>query len=212
MLAEAALKLKLAHIVVTSVTRDDLSDGGAGHFAQVIKALRQHLPQSAIEVLVPDFRGRQEDVRTVLKAEPDVFNHNIETVPELYAKVRKGADFLQSLAVLRQARDESPALIKSGFMVGLGEDDDAIRKLFPRLVEAGVHVVTIGQYLRPNLSALPVDRYVRPEVFAEYREWGLQAGLDEVFSGPLVRSSYLADEVRTKALQRRAQKADMPSA
>lgn len=209
-LAEAAVKLKLAHVVVTSVTRDDLDDGGAGHFAQVIKALREHLPEAAVEVLVPDFRGRRQDVKTVLQAGPDVFNHNVETVPGLYAKVRKGADFEQSLAVLRQARDDSPALVKSGFMVGLGETDEAIRDLFPRLVDAGVHVVTIGQYLRPNLSALPVVRYVSPEMFAEYRNWGLQVGLDEVFSGPLVRSSYLADEVRAKALKNRGKSSDVP--
>lgn len=202
-LAEAAAKLGLSHVVITSVTRDDLPDGGAEHFAQVIRALRQTLPRAAVEVLVPDFQGRRDDVATVLKAGPDVFNHNVETVPRLYKLVRPGADFAQSLAVLRQARDSSQTLVKSGFMVGLGETDDDIRELFPRLVEAGIHVVTVGQYLRPNMQALAVQRYVDPQTFAQYREWGLAAGLDEVFSGPLVRSSYLADEVRARALQNR---------
>lgn len=190
-LAEAARKLRLKHVVVTSVTRDDLPDGGGAHFAAVIRALRHVLPEASVEVLTPDFRGSREALETVLEAGPDVFNHNVETVPELYGRIRPQAVYDRSRELLRWAR-ESGATTKSGFMVGLGETDDQLRLLLEDLALV-CDVVTIGQYLPPTREHMPPRRYVEPRVFEEYARWGEALGL-RMHSAPLVRSSYNAAE------------------
>jgi lipoyl synthase len=194
--AEAAAQLNLRYVVITSVNRDELVDGGARHFARTIQAVRQRLPQAKIEVLTPDFKGNASAVQTVLDAKPDTFNHNVETVPRLYLRVRPQADYQQSLDVLRAAKDYSPeVLTKSGFMVGLGETHDEVKRLLEDLRAHNVDVVTIGQYLQPTRNHLPVEQYVHPDVFDEYREFGERLGFRAVFSGPLVRSSFMAEMV-----------------
>jgi lipoyl synthase len=198
--AEAAAKMGLRHVVVTSVTRDDLPDGGAAHFAATIRAIRKTLPRIAIEVLTPDFRGNLEAVETVVQAGPDYFNHNVETVPRLYRDVRRGARLERSLAVLEHAGSLDPSLVtKSGLMVGLGETRDEVLDVLRRLRAAGCGIVTIGQYLQPRLGKLEVVEYVRPEVFEAYREAAATMGFSAVFSGPFVRSSYMADAVAAGA-------------
>ncbi len=192
--AQAAAVLKLEHVVITSVTRDDLPDGGAAHFAATIKSVRARLPQSSIEVLIPDFQGSTAALGTVLSEKPTILNHNVETHPALYLRIRPQADYLQSLTVLRRAHDAKVA-VKSGFMVGLGESDEQIKELLADLARAGCAIVTIGQYMRPSLRHLPVARYVHPDSFMEYARWGKEAGIAHVFSSPLVRSSYQAKEV-----------------
>ncbi len=194
--AEAAAHLKLRYVVVTSVNRDELPDGGAGHFANTIRALRRRIPGIKIEVLTPDFKGDRRALHTVLDAAPDTFNHNIETVPRLYERVRPQADYQQSLDVLHEARRYAPsALTKSGFMVGLGERRDEVNRLLEDLRGHAVDVVTIGQYLQPTRAHLPVQEYVHPDVFNEYKEFGEQLGFRAMFSGPLVRSSFMAEIV-----------------
>ena len=194
--AEAAAQLKLRYVVITSVNRDELADGGAGHFARTIHAVRRRLPASKIEVLTPDFKGNRKALYTVLDASPDTFNHNVETVPRLYSRVRPQADYRQSLDVLREARRYSTdTLTKSGFMVGLGERRGEVKRLLEDLRAHGVDVVTIGQYLQPTRAHLLVDEYVHPDVFEEYKQFGEQLGLRAVFSGPLVRSSFMAEMV-----------------
>jgi lipoyl synthase len=181
---------------VTSVTRDDLPDGGATHFAATIAELREALPQSAVEVLTPDFRGNAEAVRIVVEARPDYFNHNVETVPSLYDFVRPGSRFDRSLGVLREAKRVDPTVTtKSGLMLGLGERRDEVIGSLQRLRDAEVEIITIGQYLQPKREKLDVVEYVRPEVFDEYREIGERIGFRAVFSGPFVRSSYMAEQV-----------------
>jgi lipoyl synthase len=198
--AEAAATMGLRHVVVTSVTRDDLPDGGAAHFAATIRAIRQEVPGIAIEVLTPDFRGDLAAVETVVAAGPDYFNHNVETVPRLYRDVRRGARLERSLAVLEHAGSLERSLItKSGLMVGLGETRDEVLDVLGRLREVGCDIVTIGQYLQPNLGKLEVVEYVHPDVFEEYREAGEAMGFSAVFSGPFVRSSYMADVVASGA-------------
>ena len=193
--AEAARTLSLHHVVVTSVTRDDLPDGGAEHFAKTIQAIRECLPQATVEVLVPDFQGSAEALEVVLAARPDVLNHNVETVPRLYPLVRPQADYARSLELLRRTRARYPGiLVKSGLMVGLGETQKEVEAVLWDLKEAGCDVVTIGQYLRPTAWHLPVVAYVPPEVFAHYREYALRLGFRGVASGPFVRSSYRAEE------------------
>ena len=193
--AEAARTLSLHHVVVTSVTRDDLPDGGAEHFAKTIRAIRECLPQATVEVLVPDFQGSAEALEVVLAARPDVLNHNVETVPRLYSLVRPQADYARSLELLRRTRARYPGiLVKSGLMVGLGETQKEVEAVLWDLKEAGCDVVTIGQYLRPTAWHLPVAAYVPPEVFAYYREYALRLGFRGVASGPFVRSSYRAEE------------------
>jgi lipoic acid synthetase len=195
--AEAAAQLKLSYVVITSVNRDELPDGGAAHFARTIHAVRRHLPGARIEVLTPDFKGNNEALHTVLDAGPDTFNHNVETVPRLYSTVRPQADYQQSLDVLQEARHHAPAaLTKSGFMVGLGESRDEVKLLLEDLRTHSVDVVTIGQYLQPTRSHLPVEEYVHPNVFDEYKVYGERLGFRAVFSGPLVRSSFMAEMVR----------------
>lgn len=193
--AEAARSLGLRHVVVTSVTRDDLPDGGATHFARTIQAVRRVLPQATVEVLVPDFLGSEEALSIVLSAHPDVLNHNVETVPRLYPLVRPQADYERSLELLQRARKYSPTLlVKSGLMVGLGEAQEEVEAVLRDLKGAGCDVVTIGQYLRPSMRHLPVIEFVPPQTFEYYRECALRLGFQGVASGPFVRSSYRAEE------------------
>jgi lipoic acid synthetase len=194
--ADTAASMRLRHVVVTSVTRDDLEDGGAEQFAATIRELRNALPDAKVEVLIPDFRGNVAAVRKVVAARPDYFNHNVETVPRLYDFVRPGSRFDRSLAVLRAAKDFDPTITtKSGIMLGLGERREEVIDVLHKLAQSGVEIVTIGQYLQPKREKLDVVEYVRPEVFDEYRAIGEEIGFRAVFSGPFVRSSYMADEV-----------------
>ena len=193
--AAAARELGLRFVVLTSVDRDALPDGGAAHFARAIAALKRIDPAPGVEVLVPDFRGRFASVAAVVEAAPDVFNHNVETVPRLYARVRRGAVLDRSLGILSAAKILAPGMTtKSGLMVGLGERAEEVRALLGRLREADVDIVTIGQYLRPSRENLPVEEYVHPDVFEEYRTFGETLGFRHVFAGPFVRSSYRAEE------------------
>lgn len=198
--ARMAAELNLRYVVITSVNRDDLEDGGSRHFAETVREVRRALPEARIEVLTPDFLGDTVAVARVLDAGPDVFNHNMETVPRLYGRVRPQADYRQSLAVLRFAREyRADILTKSGFMVGLGETDAEVRTLLADLRGSAVDVATIGQYLQPTRRNLPVADYIRPEQFDAWREFGESIGFRHVFSGPLVRSSYMADLVSEQA-------------
>jgi lipoic acid synthetase len=191
----AVQRLGLSFVVLTSVDRDDLPDGGAEHFAETIRSVRSLEPAPGIEVLTPDFRGRLESLETVLEAGPDVFNHNVETVPRLYPTVRRGARLDRSLLLLSRAKEIAPAITtKSGLMLGLGEREEEVRELLEALRGARVDIVTIGQYLRPSLENLPVVEYVAPEVFERHREFGARLGFRHVFAGPFVRSSYRAEE------------------
>ncbi len=192
--ANMAAGLGLRYVVITSVNRDEMADGGAGHWAATVRAVRARLPEARVEVLTPDFRGNRDALYTVLDAGPHVYNHNMETVPRLYRQVRPQANYRQSLGVLANAKKYSPeVLTKSGLMLGLGESRDEVEQLLRDLRESACEVATIGQYLRPTRHNLPVVRYVDPEEFAYYRDFGLDLGFREVFSGPLVRSSYMAD-------------------
>ena len=193
--ADAAAKMELNYVVVTSVTRDDLEDGGAGQFAETIRALRQEIDGIRIEVLIPDFQGAAAALQTVLDAGPDILNHNIETVPRLYPEVRPQADYRQSLALLRRASVTAPQIpTKSGLMLGLGETDDEIRQVLSDLRGHGCRILTIGQYLQPSADHHPVVQYIAPEVFDAWRDCALEIGFDEVSAGPFVRSSYHAKQ------------------
>jgi lipoic acid synthetase len=194
--ADACARLKLRHVVITSVTRDDLPDGGAAHFARTIRAVRERLPQAAIEVLVPDFQGRTAAVDVVLAARPDVFNHNVETVPRLYATVRPEADYRRSLAVLAHAKQAgSDIYTKSGLMAGLGETADEVGQVMADLRAAGCDLLTIGQYLSPSSAHLPVAEFVTPEQFAAWESQARSLGFAAASAGPFVRSSYQAESV-----------------
>ena len=198
--AEAAARMGLTYVVVTSVTRDDLPDGGAAHFAATIREIRRLIPGTQVEVLIPDFQGDRSALLTVLKARPDVLNHNIESVPRLYPQVRPQADYLRSLALLKRARDFDPALAtKSGMMLGLGEETQEVRRTLQDLRAADCRILTLGQYLQPSPEHLPVVRYVTPEEFENWRTSALEMGFAEVASGPFVRSSYRAQESFEKA-------------
>jgi lipoyl synthase len=199
--ARMAAQMKLRYVVITSVNRDDLPDGGSRHFAQTVREVRKALPSARIEVLTPDFCGDLDAVARVLDAAPDVFNHNMETVARLYRRVRPQADYRQSLDVLRFAKEHSSVLTKSGLMAGLGETPDEVEQLLRDLVAARVDVATIGQYLQPTRRNLPVASYITPGQFEAYRSYGLSIGFKMVFSGPLVRSSYMADLVNEEASQ-----------
>jgi lipoyl synthase len=191
--AEAAAELKLAYVVVTSVTRDDLPDGGAGQFAATLRALRDRIAGVRVEVLVPDFKGDPRALETVLDARPDVLNHNVETVPRLYPAVRPQAVYERTVRLLENAAVIAPHIpTKSGLMLGLGETEDEIRSVLDDLRRAGCRIVTLGQYLQPAPDNHPVVRYVPPEEFARWRETALQMGFDEAAAGPFVRSSYQA--------------------
>ena len=196
----AVSEMALSFVVLTSVDRDDLPDGGASHFAVTIRALRTLDPTPGIEVLTPDFLGRFDSLRVVVDARPDVFNHNVETVPRLYRDVRRGARLDRSLGLLSAAKILDPGLTtKSGFMLGLGETEHEVRELLESLAAAHVDIVTIGQYLRPSLENLPVVEYVAPAVFDRHREFGMSLGFRNVFAGPFVRSSYRAEEALAAA-------------
>ena len=198
--AEAAAQLSLRYVVITSVNRDELPDGGAEHFARTVHAVRRRLPRAKIEVLTPDFKGNLDALHIVLDARPDTFNHNVETVPRLYRRVRPQAEYRQSLDVLRGARLHSPeVLTKSGFMVGLGETRDEVKRLLEDLRAHDVDVATIGQYLQPTRHHLPVEDYIHPDVFEEYKAHGEGLGFRAVFAGPLVRSSFMAELVHEEA-------------
>ncbi len=197
-LAATVRDLKLTHAVITSVTRDDLPDQGAGVFVACIEEIHRLCPSTTIEVLVPDFHGRCDLLSEVSAAQPDVLNHNIETVARLYPLVRPGAGFARSLSLLAYAAGKSHALVKSGLMVGLGERDDEVIETLRALADSGCRVVTIGQYLRPNGECLPVARRVSQEQFDSFAEAAEALGI-EALSGPLVRSSYHASEVLARA-------------
>jgi lipoic acid synthetase len=192
--ARMAEAMGLRYVVITSVNRDELPDGGAAHWAATVTAVRRRLPAARVEVLTPDFCGDLAAVRTVAGAAPDVFNHNVETVPRLYRQVRPQAAYRQSLALLAAVKAEFPALItKSGLMVGLGETRAEVEQVLCDLRAARCDVVTLGQYLQPTRRHLPVHRFVSPGEFDAYRDCGLALGFRNVFAGPLVRSSYMAD-------------------
>ena len=191
--AEAVMRMKLKHVVITAVARDDVPDGGALHFARTIEAIRERDPEIIIEVLVPDFNGKDDSLRTVLKAAPHIFNHNLETVERLTPVVRSRAKYKLSLEFLARAKELRPDITtKSGIMLGLGETETEIFQAMDDLREHGVEVLTMGQYLRPTPQHLPVVEYIRPEVFDLYGEIARKKGFTHVASGPLVRSSYHA--------------------
>jgi lipoic acid synthetase len=188
--------MALNYVVVTSVTRDDLPDGGSAHFAATIKAIRQRLPEALIEVLIPDFKGSETALRTVVSAAPDVLNHNLETVPRLYPKVRPQAIYQRSLELLKRAKGFNENLqTKSGLMLGLGETGEEVKRTLRDLLNANCRMLTLGQYLQPSSIHLPVDRYIPPEEFEALKESALEMGFTQVASGPFVRSSYHAKEL-----------------
>jgi lipoic acid synthetase len=194
-IATAIEAMALDYVVITSVDRDDLSDCGAGHFAQTIRETRARVPHCRMEVLIPDFKGEASSLETVLDAGPDVLNHNIETVPRLYRIARPGGRYARALELLDRSRAYAPGIpTKSGLMVGLGEEWDEVVQTLRDLRGAGVQIVTIGQYLRPSLANLPMTRYYTPSEFDELKRLGLEMGFGHVESGPLVRSSYHAHE------------------
>lgn len=200
--AEMAAQMDLRYVVLTSVNRDELPDGGSHHWAETVREVRKALPSAKIEVLTPDFCGDTDAVARVLDAGPDVYNHNMETVSRLYRRVRPQADYQQSLDVLGFARQYRPdVLTKSGLMVGLGETVEEVEELLRDVRKSDVHVATIGQYLQPTRRNLAVAEYVTPEKFAAYQAYGMSVGFQMVFSGPFVRSSYMADLVAEQAAQ-----------
>ena len=194
-LADAIKAMALKYVVITSVDRDDLRDGGAGHFADCIKKIRLQTPSTKIEILVPDFRGRIDKAVAILALEPcDVFNHNLETVPRLYKKVRPGADYLGSLELLRKYSIAQPTTpTKSGLMLGVGEEQEEVHQVMRDLIANGCSMLTLGQYLQPTKAHLPVLSYITPDQFDEYGVVAKQLGFKQVASAPMVRSSYHAD-------------------
>ncbi|MBX7137630.1 MAG: lipoyl synthase [Oligoflexia bacterium] len=189
----AVRDLGLKHVVITSVDRDDVADNGALHFAKTVRAIHTHSPQCKIELLIPDLRGEQRDLRTILDSRVDVLNHNIETVPRLYKKVRPYAGYIRSLSILSMAKEIDPnVLTKSGIMVGLGETHEEVLRVMDDMRYHGIDIMTIGQYLRPSEKQLPVRAYVTPEEFKSYEVEGIKRGFKFIESGPLVRSSYHA--------------------
>ncbi len=200
--AEAVARMGLLYAVVTSVNRDDQPDGGATIFARTINEIRARVPGCKVEVLIPDFRGDWAALETVTAARPDVLNHNMETVPRLYRQVRKGAVYERSLELLRRAGDMVPGLpTKTGMMLGLGETRDELIAAMQDIAAQGTHILTLGQYMQPTPEHLPIERYVHPDEFAEFKRLGEAMGLKHVESGPLVRSSYHAFEQQEAAQQ-----------
>ncbi|MBN2626529.1 MAG: lipoyl synthase [Spirochaetales bacterium] len=193
--ARAAAELNLRHVVVTSVTRDDLSDGGSAHFALTVDAIRKHLPRATIEVLIPDFKGSSDDLDRVIAAAPDIINHNIETVPRLYRHVRPQAVYERSLELLKRVKERAPGILtKSGMMLGLGEEQQEVLASLSDLRKNRCDMLTLGQYLAPSADHYPVKEYVTPDAFDEYGIRAREMGFSYVASAPLVRSSYLAEE------------------
>jgi len=198
--ARAVERMGLRYAVVTSVNRDDQPDGGAAIFAATIRAIRERVPGCKVEVLVPDFRGVWSALETVLEARPDVLNHNVETVPRLYSQVRKAAVYERSLELLLRAKQFAPRTpTKTGMMLGLGERREEVLAAMEDMVRQGTDILTLGQYLQPTPEHLPVIRFVHPDEFAEYKQWGERIGFRHVESGPLVRSSYHAHEQEASA-------------
>lgn len=198
--ARAAARLGLSHVVITSVTRDDLKDGGAAHFAKTIAAVRDVLPDATMEVLTPDFKGDENAIGVVIEARPDVFNHNVETVPRLYKTVRPSAVYERSLRLLQLVKERgAPIKTKSGIMLGLGESVEEVEEVMRDLRGAGCDILTIGQYLRPSKQRLPVVEYIRPETFDDLARKGREMGFTAVSSSPFTRSSYHAAEVFRQA-------------
>jgi lipoic acid synthetase len=196
--SEAVKRLELKYAVITSVTRDDLPDGGAAHFAETIERIRAELPECKVEVLIPDFRGNLEALKTVIAAKPDVINHNVETPRELYSEVRPQADYKQSLELIERVKQLSDIPAKSGLMVGLGETDEQVYQVIDDLAAINCDIITIGQYMRPSKEHPAVKRYVEPSVFDEYAEYGKKLGVPHMFCAPLVRSSFNAAEAFDK--------------
>jgi lipoyl synthase len=195
-IAEAVELMGLRYVVVTSVTRDDLDDGGASLFAGTIRAIKGKMPTTRVEVLIPDLQGDWRGLATILQAEPDVLNHNIETVPRLYPLVRAGAEYLRSINLFRQAKRIAPAIpIKSGIMLGLGETEEEFIMTLEDLLAGGCDILTIGQYLQPSPAHLPVERFFTPEEFKTYKKLALNLGFAGVAAGPFVRSSYNAEKL-----------------
>jgi len=196
-LATAVAKIGLKHVVITSVDRDDLKDGGAGHYAAVITELKKRRPDVTIEILTPDFQRKPDScLETIINARPDIFNHNLETVPRLYRSVRPGARYFTSLRLLQRAKELDPTVVtKSGIMLGLGESRDEVLQVLDDMREADIDILTIGQYLRPSEKHHPVMKYWTPEEFDEFKYMAEKKGFGMVASGPLVRSSFHADEV-----------------
>ncbi|MFH0812690.1 MAG: lipoyl synthase [Pseudomonadota bacterium] len=191
--AKAVQKLKLEHVVVTSVTRDDLPDGGASLFAETVRQIKRLMPETSTEVLIPDFGGVKENVEIVFEAEPEILGHNIETVPRMYVTIRPQAHYHRSLSILQYARQINPRIVtKSGMMVGLGETREEILEIMQDLREVDCDILTIGQYLRPTPQNVEVKEYIHPEVFEEYKEEGYSRGFKYVASSPFVRSSFHA--------------------
>jgi len=193
--AQAVKELKLKHVVITSVTRDDLSDGGAGHFARVVNEIKELDKNIAIEVLIPDFQGDVDALAKVVKAKPDIINHNVETVPRLYPKVRPMAIYKRSLDLLKNVKGMDDSIFtKSGIMLGLGEKEQEVIGVMEDLRRVGCELLTLGQYLAPSKKHHPVVKYIHPNVFEEYKNLGIEMGFKYVASAPLVRSSYHAEE------------------
>jgi lipoic acid synthetase len=199
--AMALASLKLRHTVITSVDRDDLADGGAFIWAETIRQVKTACPEMTLEVLTGDFKGNTDDVDTVLEAKPDIYSHNLETVPRLSRQVRVQARYDRSYAVLAHAKKRG-AVVKTGLMLGLGEEIDEVKEVLTQLRGLGCDIVTLGQYLRPSMKHLPITRYVHPDEFAALKEWALGLGFPHVEAGPLVRSSYHADEQARMAFPR----------
>ncbi|HEY56303.1 MAG TPA: lipoyl synthase [Dehalococcoidia bacterium] len=199
-LLAALEKLGLRYVVITSVTRDDLDDGGASHFARTVRLIHQRRPGTLVEVLIPDFRGSFEALRVVAEARPEVINHNVETVPRLYPRVRAMADYRRSVRLLSQVKDLEPGIVtKSGLMLGLGETREEVVQVMKELREARCDLLTLGQYLPPSEQHYPLSRFVTPEEFSELAATGRELGFAEVASAPLVRSSFKAAELYAKA-------------
>jgi lipoic acid synthetase len=199
--AEVAREMNLKYVVITSVTRDDLPDGGAGHFAETVRQVKNKIPDALIEILIPDFLGDKKALNIVMESSPDVLNHNIETVSRLYPSVRPEAGYRRSLAVLRQAKKINTSVFtKSGLMLGLGELPGEVEKTLKDLVEAGCNMLTLGQYLQPSKKHIEVDRFVSHEEFDDWRNTALEIGFSGVASGPFVRSSYHAKELYKNAM------------
>lgn len=206
-LAEAVYRMRLTHVVITSVNRDDLEDGGSSQFVACLEAVRQRCPETTIEVLIPDFCGNWEALKSIVAAKPTVLNHNTETVPRLYRRVRPQGNYERSLALLKEARQFSrqfnvPFYTKSGLMVGLGESGSEVVAVMQELRAVECDILTIGQYLQPGSSHLPVDRYVHPEEFREWQKIGEAMGFLQVVSSPLTRSSYHAEDVQKLTQQK----------